>query len=112
MVQSGFFDLEDRYHKLNERDPLVSLNKLIDWENFHDTLNKSHEKERKSQAGRKPYDAVFMFKILILQHVYNLSDDEMEYQVRDRYSFCRFLDSAPQSSVPDAKTSGCFREQL
>ena len=40
-------------------------------------------KPRKSQAGRKPYDVVLMFKILLLQHLYNVSDDDIEYQIRD-----------------------------
>lgn len=112
MSQPGFFDLDDRYKKLNERDPLISLNKLIDWEDFRDTLNKIHEKDRKSRAGRKPYDVVLMFKALVLQHLYNLSDDEMEYQLRDRYSFCRFLGLSPEGKIPDAKTIWLFREHL
>ena len=53
-----------------------------------------------------------MFKVLILQHLYNLSDDETEYQIRDRLSFSRFLGLKPEQSVPDAKTIWLFREQL
>lgn len=112
MVQPGFFDLKDRYNKLNERDPLVSLSALIDWERFRATLNKVRQKSRESQAGRKPFDVVLMFKVLVLQHLYNLSDDETEYQIRDRYSFCRFLSLTPESRIPDAKTIWLFREQL
>jgi transposase len=47
--------------------------------------------ERKSNAGRKPFDAVMMFKILVLQTLYNLADEQVEYQIRDRLSFMRFL---------------------
>ncbi|MBQ0721800.1 MAG: IS5 family transposase, partial [Gammaproteobacteria bacterium] len=112
MSQPGFFDLEDRHNKLSEKDPLLALNHLIDWENFRHTLNKIRELPRKSNAGRKPYDVVLMFKILVLQHLYNLSDDELEYQVRDRYSFCRFLGLSPEDTVPDAKTIWNFREAL
>ena len=53
-----------------------------------------------------------MFKILILQSLYNVSDDEIEFQIRDRYSFCRFLGLLPEDRVPDAKTIWLFREQL
>lgn len=112
MSQPGFFDLKDRHKKLNERDPLIYLNELIDWENFRDTLNKIRQKNGKSPAGRKPFDVVLMFKLLVLQHLYNLSDDETEYQVRDRYSFCRFLELTPEGKIPDAKTIWLFREQL
>ncbi|NIQ15439.1 MAG: IS5 family transposase, partial [Candidatus Dadabacteria bacterium] len=38
--------------------------------------------------------------------------DQTEYQIRDRYSFCRFLDLTPHGSTPDAKTIWSFREQL
>lgn len=53
-----------------------------------------------------------MFKILILQSLYNVGDDEIEFQIRDRYSFCRFLNLMPEDTVPDAKTVWVFREQL
>jgi len=112
MSQPGFFDLDERFKKIDEKDPLVSLNKLIDWENFRDTLNKIREKDRKNNAGRKPFDVVIMFKVLVLQHLYNVSDDQIEYQIRDRYSFCRFLGFTPSDKVPDAKTIWLFREQL
>lgn len=111
-MQPSFFDLDDRHKKLNERDPLVSLNQLIDWEDFRSTLEKVRAKPRKSGAGRKPFDVVMMFKALVLQHLYNLSDDELEYQIRDRFSFCRFLGLNPEDRTPDAKTLWLFREQM
>jgi IS5 family transposase len=51
-----------------------------------------------------------MFKVLVLQHLYNLADEQTEYQIRDRYSFCRFLDLTPEGKVPDARTIWVFRE--
>ena len=65
MPQPGFFDLDDRFKKLDDLDPLLSLNQLIDWENFRDTLSKIHKKERKSNAGRKSFDVILMFKVLV-----------------------------------------------
>lgn len=53
-----------------------------------------------------------MFKILVLQHLYNLSDGQTEFQIRDRYSFCRFLGLSPEGKVPDAKTLWVYRERL
>ncbi len=110
-MQPSFFDLDNRYQKLNERDALLWLNRLIDWKDFRQTLEKVRDKKRKSAAGRKPFDTVMMFKALVLQHLYNLSDDELEFQIRDRYSFCRFLGLNPGKHVPDAKTIWLFREQ-
>jgi transposase, IS5 family len=53
-----------------------------------------------------------MFKILILQSLYNLSDDQMEYQITDRLSFRRFLGLKSSDKVPDSKTIWKFRETL
>ena len=66
MPQPGFFDLDERYARLNERDPLVKLNQIIDWEAFRETLSVLRNPPRKSQVGRKPCDLVLMFKILVL----------------------------------------------
>ena len=112
MIQTGFFDLENRHRKLDEKDPLIHLNQLIDWESFRSSLIPIRAKKKKSNAGRKPYDLVLMFKVLILQHLYNISDDETEYMIRDRYSFCRFLKLLPEDPIPDAKTIWLFREAL
>ena len=86
--QPGFFDIQTRTAKLTEMgNPLVELNGLIDWEAFRPDLLRVHDKKRKSQAGAKPKDVVLMFKILVLQQLHNLSDDRIEYQIRDRFSF-------------------------
>ena len=72
-------------------DPLVGLRARINREAFRPELKRVHEKDRKSQAGAKPFDVLLMFKILVLQQRHNLSDDGIEYQIRDRFSFMRFL---------------------
>ncbi len=53
-----------------------------------------------------------MFKVLVLQHLFNLSGDQTEFQIQDRYSFCRFLGLSPEAKVPDAKTVRVYRERL
>jgi len=53
-MQSSFFDLDNRYAQLSKmRDPLIELNRVIDWELFRSTLSTIAEKPRKSAAGRK-----------------------------------------------------------
>src|SRR4051812_32450374 len=52
------------------------------------------------------------FKALVLQALYNLSDDQIEYQIRDRLSFMRFLGLGLEDRVPDAKTVWLYREKL
>jgi IS5 family transposase len=93
-------------------DPLVQLNTVVDWEQFRELIEMAREKPRKSNAGAKGYDTVLMFKILILQALYNLSDEAMEFQILDRYSFSRFLDITQGAKVPDATTIFRFREDL
>ncbi|MDR2814566.1 MAG: transposase, partial [Prevotellaceae bacterium] len=66
----------------------------------------------KGAGGRPPYDYVLMFKILILQRYYNLSDDQVEFQINDRLSFMRFLDLTIADDIPDSRTVWHFREQL
>jgi IS5 family transposase len=53
-----------------------------------------------------------MFKILLLQRLYNLSDEQAEYQLSDRASFRRFVGFDAVSAVPDAKTIWRYREEL
>jgi hypothetical protein len=53
-----------------------------------------------------------MFKAIVLCELYNLSDDQVEYQLRDRLSFIRFLGLGLEDKVPDAKTVWFYREQL
>ena len=55
---------------------------------------------------------VLMFRVLVLQALYTLSDDQTEYQLRDRLSFMRFAGLALHDAVPDAKTIWLFREHL
>ena len=99
----GLFDIEFRLEDLTRNgDPLVRLNECVDWEVFRPELETIREKERKSPAGRKPFDVVLMFKVMVLQSLYNLSDDAVGYQVRDRLSFMRFLGLTIGDRVPDA----------
>ena len=109
----GFFDVENRLENLSKQgDPLEVLNRVVPWDIFRETLDQVRIKERKSKAGRKPFAVILMFKILILQSMYNLSDDAVEYQICDRLSFMRFLNLSLGARVPDAKTVWLFREQL
>lgn len=112
MRMPSFFDLDRRFSLLDHDDPLAKLNALVAWEEFRPTLETINSKERKSNAGRKPFDVVLMFKVLVLQSLYNLSDDSTEFQVRDRLSFMRFLGLEFHDVVPDAKTVWLFRERL
>lgn len=112
-MQIGLFDESRRLEKLSKLgDSLERLNDVIDWEIFRPILDENLKKQPKGAGGRPPYDYVLMFKIIILQRIYNLSDDQMEYQLNDRISFMRFLGLNISSNIPDAKTIWLFKDTL
>jgi len=113
MGQTGFFDLDDRYETLSKcGDPLEVLGREIPWESFRYPIKKALTKPKKSSAGRKAFDPVLMFKVLILQNLYNLSDQQTEFMIRDRLSFMRFLGLGMDDRVPDEKTIWLFKDTL
>lgn len=113
MSQPGFFDLSDRYESLSKfGDPLEKINAVIDFEVFRNSIETGLCFSDGSKGGRPPYDAVLMFKVLVLQSLYNLSDDQIEFQIKDRLSFMRFLGLHLWNQIPDAKTVWLYRERL
>lgn len=111
--QPGLFDYENRMNKLAAGpDPLSRLNERIDWKIFQKDLEGAFIKEAKGPGGRPRHDVVMMFKVLVLQRYYNLSDEQMEYQINDRLSFQKFLGLTLSDSVADQKTIWLFREEL
>lgn len=113
MNQIGLWDEMIRLEKISQLgDSLERLNKVINWGMFLPVLRKAIQKEAKGPGGRPAYDLLLMFKILVLQRIYNLSDDQTEYQINDRMSFMRFLGLGLGDRVPDAKTIWLFRDTL
>lgn len=113
MRQAGFFDLRERQKKLlATRDFLDRVNRFVAWESFRPVLDKALKRSMGDKGGRPPFDPVSMFKILVLQALYNLSDEQTEYQILDRQSFMMFLGLQMHDDVPDARTIWLFRETL
>ena len=111
--QAGFWDIDERYIRLSEAGvPLDKLNAVVPWEVFRKLLTKALKRSDGAKGGRPPYDAVLMFKIMVLQALYSLSDDQAEFQIQDRLSFMRFLGLGLGDKVPDARTIWLFREHL
>jgi len=109
----GFFDEDFRLDKLTRMgDPLIRLTGGVNFEIFRDYLNTNLQVDPIGKGGRRPYDYVLMFKVLVLQRYYNISDDQTEYQICDRLSFMRFLGLKLADDVPDSKTIWLFRERL
>ena len=113
MGQRGFWDDQKRVAKLQEKKPVLKrLADSIPWESFHPLLEKGYAQERKSNAGRKRIDPLILFKMLVLQQLFNLSDQELEFQVNDKRSLENFVGPGVMNSIPDTTTVAFFRDRL
>jgi len=100
------FALQEKYSKVKKlRSRLEEMNKLLNWERFL-----SFFPERESLVGRPNYEKILMLKLMFLQGWYGLSDEELEFQVNDRFSFQQFLGFP--NFIPDYSTIWRFREDL
>jgi IS5 family transposase len=109
----GLFDYEFRLEEINKKQPpLQKLNTVIDWELFRKPIEKALSVKAKSPGGRPAFDKLMMFKIIILQRYYNLSDEQCEFQIKDRLSFMDFLGIKLDDKVPDENTIWHFKEKL
>jgi hypothetical protein len=102
MGQMNFFSYSEMMEKISKcGDPLERLDKVMEWEVFGSLIAKMRAKDNLSAAGRPAFDGMMLFKVLVMQSLYSLSDAQMEFQIRDRFSFRRFL-----GLTPDDTTSG------
>ncbi len=109
----GMFDYQEYAEELS-LDPtsLDRLNTRIDWEFFRGDLESTLDYKNGSQGGRRPFDPVLMLKVIVLQRYFNLSEEETEFQIRDRFSFQRFIGVTVADSMPDKNTIWNFKERL
>jgi len=102
MRQAGLFGLSDHIERLSrDGDPLEDLEATVDFEYFRGWLVEGLGYGDGSKGGRPPFDPVSMFKALILQAQHNLSDARMEFMIRDRFSWMRFLGFDLGAPTPD-----------
>ena len=113
MNLSNLFGLSDHLEALGKHgDPLEVLDATVDFEYFRGWLVEGLGYGDGSKGGRPPFDPVSMFKALILQTQYNLSDARMEFMIRDRLSWMRFLGFSLGAPTPDENTIRHFRNRL
>jgi IS5 family transposase len=93
-------------------DPLERLAAVVNFEVFRGPLIVALRRSDRGKGGRPPFDPVMMFKILMLQALYSLSDQATEFQIKDRLSFKGFLGLGLDCKVPDATTVWFFLERL
>jgi IS5 family transposase len=113
MEQRSLFGLSDHLERLSkDGDPLEVLEATVDFEYFRGWLIEGLGYGDGARGGRPPFDPVSMFKALILQAQHNLSDAKMEFMIRDRLSWMRFLKFDLGTPTPDENTIRLFRNKL
>lgn len=95
--------------KKPKKDFLCEVDGYVDWGIYRKPLERSYTQ---SPYGPPRYDVLVLFKMVLLQQWYDLSDAEVEEYVSDRLSFRRFLGLSVMDDVPDETTICLFRKHL
>lgn len=98
--------------QLGNKNQLVKINKMIKWERFRGYLKKIHKNEEHNMGGPIGYDALKMFKAILLGQWHNLSDPGLEESLRVRLDFMAFTGFEMGSPIPDETTLCRFRNRL
>jgi IS5 family transposase len=114
-TQYTFFGDHMALEALTQRgDRLMDLSKHIQWSplvKVSEAIWRAGE-EKKASCGAKPWSAEVMVRVMVLKRLYNLSDEETEYQLRDRISFLRFIGLGLGDVVPDSRTIWLYGDRL
>lgn len=112
-MSAGLFDQQFRLEELSKMgDPLEVLDEHVDFESFRSAIDSHFPERDKKKGGRPSYDRIMMLKGLLLKSTYNLSFEKLEYHIKDRLSFQRFLGLTLADRVPDGNTFWDFNEVL
>lgn len=93
---------------LGHNPQLDDIARHIDWEALEAVLAQL----RPGKRGAPPYPALMMFRALLLQQWYGLSDPGLEQALLDRMSFRRFVGLSADQAAPDHSTLWRFRQAL
>jgi transposase, IS5 family len=108
MGQLGFADLAVAETGAGQTS-LDEILQRVDWQSFARLLDGLRDRQ---SAGRPAYEGLVMFKALLLQALYGLSDRGLEEALKDRLSFRRFAGLSLSDAVPDHTALCRFRELL
>lgn len=115
----GFFDIDDKYRKLSQLgDPLEEIARIVDFSIFEDIYHVAFPKRDKptdknpKNAGRKPIKPSIIIKSIFLKKLFNLSNEQAEFQITDRHSFQRFIGIEANESAPDFTTIWKYEDKL
>lgn len=106
--EPGFADAMVKHCGRRDSEVLEQIAGLLDWPSIERKIGPLY----RSNVGELAYPPVVMFRVLLLQGWYGLSDPEMENALDDRLSFRRFAGLSLEDEVPDHSTLWRFRERL
>lgn len=90
---------------------LYEINKSVDWDKLRKTITKRYKKN-KNAIGNPAYDPILLFKILLLEEWYHLSDYQAEERINDSFLFSTFIELDLSAPAPDHSTICRFRNEL
>lgn len=93
-------------------DPLTEIETCIDFAALAAEVDRIAPRPSSPQGGRPPFPTETMVRILVLKRLYNLSDEQMEYQLLDRMSYKRFCGLAQATNIPDRTTVWVFENRI
>ena len=110
----GTFGLADFFAQRRRKKPMAldGINAMINWGRIEKLLRKRLGRSDEPKGGASNYPPLLMFKVLLLQAMYNLSDEATEEALTDRASFARFTGISLDDDVPDHTTICRFRNLL
>ena len=93
----------------NKKVFLSKIERLIPWAKWESIIKPCYYK---GERGNKPYDLGLMFRLYVLQNLYNLSDMATVSEVYDSRAFSEFCGVDSPNQIPDGDTLGRFRNIL
>lgn len=113
MMKPNLFAAQEREAKLSKLgDSLEVLERHVDFAALADEVDQAAPRPSRERGGRPPFPTEVMVRILLIQQLFNLSDEQMEFQLLDRLSFQRFAGLRHSSQIPDRTTIWTFKERL
>lgn len=113
MIKESLFAAEERETKLNKLGDILQIQEVhVNFTVLAAAIDAAAPRPSRERGGRPPFPTEIMVRKLLLQQLYNLSDEQLEFQLLDRLSFQRFSGLRHSSQIPDRTTFWTFREQL
>lgn len=112
-IKTDLFAADRHRKKIDDLgDPLQRIGRHIDFAALAQCVDDVAPRPNSPQGGRPPYPTETMVRILALKRLYNLSDEQMEFQLLDRMSYQRFCGLTHVANIPDRTTIWEFENRI